>query len=159
MDDARDARAIQANAVAEYKRILSEVLDVLPSGTRKRLAAALGKNRSFITQISNPAYSVPIPARHVDAVLDLCHFPPDKRQAFLDAYHRAHPRWHHSGFEPPRLRQVSVLLPDLGDAASNRELEGLVRALAQGISRLAVHQIARRAAPAKDRKRKKETPP
>jgi len=158
MDDARDARAIQANAVAEYKRILSDVLELLPSGTRKRLAAALGKNRSFITQITNPAYSVPLPARHVDAVLDLCHLPPDKRQAFLDAYHRAHPRWHHHAFEPPRLRQVGVLLPDLGDPASNRELEALVRSLAQGIGRLALHQIARAAQPAKNRKSKKETP-
>src|SRR5256885_6848077 len=49
-------------------------------------SAVLGKNRSFISQISNPAYSVPIPARHVDMLLDLCHFPPDKRAAFLAAY-------------------------------------------------------------------------
>ena len=35
-----------------------------PSGTRQRLAAALGKNRSFVTQITSPAYATPIPARH-----------------------------------------------------------------------------------------------
>jgi hypothetical protein len=159
MDDARDSRAVQANAVADYKRILSEALDILPSGTRKRLAAALGKNRSFISQISNPAYSVPIPARHVDALLELCHFPPDKRDAFLAAYHRAHPHWRHHPFEPPRLREVTVLLPDLGDAASNRELETLVRTLAQGVGRLAVHQTARAVPGRKTRKAKKEMPP
>jgi hypothetical protein len=159
MDDSRDSRAIQTNAVAAYKRILNEALDILPSGTRKRLAAALGKNRSFISQITNPAYAVPIPARHVDALLDLCHFPPDKRDAFLAAYHRAHPHWRHHAFEPPRLREVTVLLPDLGDAASNRELETLVRALAQGVGRLAVHQTARAVPRRAARKAKKETPP
>jgi hypothetical protein len=158
MDDSRDSRTVQANAVAEYKRILSEALDLLPSGTRKRLAAALGKNRSFISQISNPAYSVPIPARHVDALLDLSHLPPDRRAAFLAAYHRAHPHWRHHEFESPRLREVTVLLPDLGDSASNRELETLVRALAQGVGRLAVHQTARAVPRRKVRKARKETP-
>ena len=42
--------------VAEYKAILKRVLDNRPSGTRQRLAKALGKNRSFISQIANPAY-------------------------------------------------------------------------------------------------------
>ena len=138
----RGAREVRDNAVAEYKRILSDVLDVMPSGTRRRLAAALGKNRSFVTQISNPTYSVPIPARHVDTILELCHFPPDKRQAFLDAYHRAHPRWRHHAFHPPRLRQITVLVPDLNDAASNRALDELVRTLAQGMGRIVAHQAA-----------------
>ena len=42
------------------------MLDNRPSGTRLKLAAALGKNRSFVTQITNPAYPVPIPAQHLD---------------------------------------------------------------------------------------------
>src|SRR4029079_8563721 len=37
-----------AQAVALYKRLLADVIDGRPSGTRQRLAAALGKNRSFI---------------------------------------------------------------------------------------------------------------
>ena len=52
------------STIAAYKTILKEVLDSRPSGTRSRLAAALGKNRSFVTQITGPAYPVPIPASH-----------------------------------------------------------------------------------------------
>jgi hypothetical protein len=61
--------------VIEYKRILQSVLENRPSATRLRLAAVLGKNRSFISQIANPAYSVPVPYRHLDTIFEICHFP------------------------------------------------------------------------------------
>ncbi len=60
-------------AVGIYKTLLRDLLDTRPSGTRQRLADAIGKNRSFITQITNPAYSVPIPAQHLPVILDICH--------------------------------------------------------------------------------------
>src|SRR5689334_3844593 len=44
----------RADAVGAYKTVLQRVLDARPSGTRHRLAIALGKNRSFISQIANP---------------------------------------------------------------------------------------------------------
>ena len=50
-------------AVADYKQILKKVLDGRPSGMRQRLAEAIGKNRSFVSQISNSAYQVPIQVR------------------------------------------------------------------------------------------------
>jgi len=78
--------------VAEYKTILKRVLDNRPSGTRQRLAKALGKNRSFISQIANPAYPVPIPVLHLETMFELCHFSQDDRRDFLTAYRRAHPR-------------------------------------------------------------------
>mgnify|MGYP000606055132 CR=1 FL=1 len=49
-------------AVAAYKRMLADIIEKRPSGTRQRLAAALAKNRSFVSQITNPAYATPIPA-------------------------------------------------------------------------------------------------
>ncbi len=58
---------------------------------RQRLAEAIGKNRSFVSQISNPAYEVPIPARHVGLIFEICLFSPQQRAAFLKAYSRAHP--------------------------------------------------------------------
>ena len=64
-DDAREQTHESGDSnVADYKTILRRVLDNRPSGTRLKLAAALGKNRSFVTQITNPAYLVPIPAKH-----------------------------------------------------------------------------------------------
>ena len=77
--------------VADYKVILRKVLDNRPSGTRLKLAAALGKNRSFVTQITNPAYLVPIPAQHVAIIFEVCHLSSSERAAFLEIYGRAHP--------------------------------------------------------------------
>jgi hypothetical protein len=58
--------------VARYKRILHACLEQRPSGARQRLATALGKHKSFITPITNPAYPVPIPAKDVAIVLQIC---------------------------------------------------------------------------------------
>ena len=74
-----------AEAVAEYKSILSEVLDRRPSGTRQRLAAALGKNRSFISQISSALYPTPIPYGHLETIFEICHFNRMERERFLAA--------------------------------------------------------------------------
>ena len=51
------------------RRSCSSVLEPRPSGTRQRLADALGKNRSFVTQITSPAYDTPIPARHLSTIV------------------------------------------------------------------------------------------
>lgn len=122
--------------VAAYKAILKEVLDNRPSGTRSRLAAALGKNRSFVTQITGPAYPVPIPASHIDVILDICHFPPEARRRFLEAYERAHPHRLKSGREHRRVRAHTIYLPDLGSDRKNRELEALVDTMVHSMTRL-----------------------
>jgi len=122
--------------VAAYKAILKEVLDNRPSGTRSRLAAALGKNRSFVTQITGPAYPVPIPASHIDVILDICHFPPEARRRFLEAYERAHPHRLRSGREHRRVRAHTIYLPDLGSDRKNRELEALVDTMVHNVTRL-----------------------
>lgn len=110
--------------VAAYKRILSEVLERRPSGTRQRLAGAMGKNRSFVSQITNPAYATPVPASHLDLIFELCHFSAGERQRFLSAYERAHPR--KSAARVDTARRQKLELPDLGDAARNRALQILV---------------------------------
>jgi hypothetical protein len=112
--------------VAEYKAILQRVLEARPSGTRQRIAAALAKNRSFVTQITSPAYDTPIPARHVDLIMELCHFSPNEREAFLAAYRRAHPSRHAPPRTEPRARAHVVYLPDLGSEERNRRLDGLI---------------------------------
>lgn len=126
MSKADSKAADQAAAMAEYKEILREVLDSRPSGTRQRLATALGKNRSFVSQIASPQYSTPVPARHLDTIFDICHFPPVVRDQFMDAYARAHPvRIAHAG-TGVRMRRHTVLLPDLGDPGRNEKLDMLV---------------------------------
>src|SRR5947208_16820362 len=81
----------RVDAVATYKAVLKRVLDTRPSGTRHRLAIALGKNRSFISQIANPVYTVPIPVQHLETIFEICHFTVADRREFLVAYGEAHP--------------------------------------------------------------------
>lgn len=123
-------------AVAEYKSILSEVLDRRPSGTRQRLAAALGKNRSFISQISSAVYSTPIPYGHVETIFEICHFSRVERDQFLAAYARAHPRRPHSLLEPHRLKAHTIYLPDLGSEAGNEKLYRLVTEFVRELTRI-----------------------
>jgi hypothetical protein len=127
-------------AVALYKTILRDALDRRPSGMRKRLAEALGKNRSFVSQIANPAYATPIPAAHIEAILEICHFSPAERDAFLSAYAAAHPHRPHrrpdTARQDHRHRTLALRLPDLGDERRNRELDRLVHDLVARIVRL-----------------------
>ena len=128
----------ESNAVAEYKRVLARVLENRPSGTRQRLAVALGKNRSFVSQIANPSYSTPIPVPHLEIIFEICLFPAHERKAFLEAYGRAHPgkleRTRHR--KDHRLRPVTVYVPDLEDDAKNHALDRLLADIATRIGKL-----------------------
>jgi hypothetical protein len=128
----------EISAVAEYKRVLAKVLENRPSGTRQRLAVALGKNRSFVSQIANPSYSTPIPVQHLESIFEICLFPANDRKAFLEAYGRAHPgkleRSKHR--KDHRLRPVTVYVPDLEDDAKNHALDRLLADIAARIGKL-----------------------
>jgi len=137
-DDRDSAREQAVAGVADYKRVLAKVLDNRPSGTRQKLATALGKNRSFVSQIANPSYATPIPAQHLDLIFEICLFPSGDRKAFLEAYSRAHPgkleRIRHK--KEHRLRPVTVYVPDLDDDDKNHALDRLLADLALRIGRL-----------------------
>ncbi len=122
------------SGVEGYKAVLRDVLDRRPSGIRQRLATALGTNRSFISQITNPAYPVPIPAQHVNTILEICHPSPAEREAFLQAYERAHP----GRIDPQttgRLRLITLQVPDLLSDAKNRAVDALVADFAARLAR------------------------
>lgn len=122
------------DAVFAYKRMLAAIIDRRPSGTRQRLATALAKNRSFVSQITNPAYPTPIPANHLGQIFEVCHFSGTERMEFTRLYARAHPKKMLA--EKPARTSPAVELPDLGDAAKNRKLHGLVSAFVRDIARL-----------------------
>jgi hypothetical protein len=132
----RDAKA--AN-IETYKTILRDVLDQRPSGTRQRLATALGKNRSFISQMSNPAYSSPIPAPHLEIIFEICHFPPSDKRAFLDAFGRAHPIGSRQIRGSPSLRSLKLEVYDFGDEKKNRAFDELVRDTTRRLARIVGH--------------------
>jgi hypothetical protein len=122
--------------IAAYKNVLRDVLDRRPSGMRQRLAEALGKNRSFITQIANPAYQTPIPAQHVHPIMQVCHFSAQERDHFLEAYHRAHPRRLLPLKERERSRRLTLMLPDLGTEQKNHKLDALLSDFAEKVARM-----------------------
>lgn len=138
---ADDGDRNEVNWVAEYKRILLRVLDLRPSGMRQRLADALGANRSFVSQITNPAYSIPIPARHLETIFRICHFSPEERKSFLAAYAAAHPSQHADAKPVPRRtgrkRTIEVELPATGDPVFDAAVEDIIRQFSKQVVRLA----------------------
>ena len=127
--------ADRREAIAAYKSILMDVLEQRPSGMRNRLAEALGKNRSFVSHITNPVYDTPIPAGHVKTIFELCHFSADDRRRFQEAYDEAHPQSRKAAPGARRTRIVAVKLPDFGDDALNAKVERLLQDLASELGR------------------------
>ena len=124
------------NAGAAYKKILSDVIDRRPSGTRQRLAAALGKNRSFVSQITNPSYAVPIPAAHLDIIFEVCHFSLEERKNFISAYLLAHPNRPAPIHAAHKVKAHTVYLPDLGDDGRNARLHMLISDFVRQVAKL-----------------------
>src|SRR5262252_1166739 len=126
--------------VAAYKRLLQEYIDRRPSGLRLKIAKAIGKHRSFVSQITNPSYPIPVPARHLEAIFRICHLAPDERQAFMAAYDAAHPRHPREARRTPRKarerRAVEIELPALGDPELEREMEEFLRHMARQLEKL-----------------------
>ena len=129
--------AARGGTVADYKRLLQTVCDNRPSGTRGRLAIALGTNRSFVSQLVNPVYAMPIPAQHIETIFEVCHFSPADRAAFLAAYDQAHPGRREPGDAPAAVRVISLTLPDLGNARRNQAIDALLAEYVRHLARLA----------------------
>jgi hypothetical protein len=124
------------SSVALYKKILGDVIDRRPSGTRQRLATALGKNRSFVSQITNPAYAVPIPAAHLDIIFEVCHFSAEERRTFISAYRLAHPNRPAPIHAAHKVKAHTVYLPDLGDDDRNARLHTLISDFVRQVAKL-----------------------
>jgi len=124
------------SAVADYKRILQQVLENRPAGTRLRLAEELGKNRSFISQITNPNYSVPIPVAHMERVFEVCHFLAGEKAQFMEVYRRAHPNRAPGKSGSGRSREIVLRVPDLRDSEKNKQLDELMKEMLQRVVRL-----------------------
>jgi len=128
----------RATLVARYKAYLRDCIDRRPSGLRQKLALALDKHKSFVSQITNPAYPVPVPAGDLETILEVCHLSPEERRRFLALYEAAHPR------EAPRrggraatAHRIHIDLPAFPDVATTLEVEGLIRDFAARVIRLA----------------------
>ena len=126
MSEVANATTNERDAVAAYKAVFKAVLDKRPSGMRLRLADALGKNRSFISQISNPIYATPIPAQHLATIFQLCHFSAAEKAAFLAAYAEAHPQRAYPMKAGRKERTVTLQVPSLGSAKKDGQFDALL---------------------------------
>jgi hypothetical protein len=126
--------------VAAYKTILRSYIETRPSGIRQRIADVLGTHKSFVSLITNPADSTPIPARHLSAIAEVCHLSQRERAAFLAAYAAAHPQQSRrrglldGESHPTRIMHIEV--PQLASAERQREMEALVRDFAHRLGEL-----------------------
>ena len=134
---AEGGAASRAEAIAGYKSLLRSFIERRPSGLRGRLAAALGKHKSFVSQIASPAYSVPIPADDLPIIFELCHLSPQERRGFLALYRRAHPERAGRRAAAREGHVLRLALPEFRSAATAREVEALIRDFSGRIIRLA----------------------
>jgi hypothetical protein len=136
VNDASPAAATREETVAAYKQILRTYIDRRPSGTRQKIALALGKHKSFVSQITNPVYPAPVPARHLGTIFDLCHFSPEERTTFMAAYQVAHPR-RSQAVRPsapgPEEHVIQIRVPALEDPRLQRELDETICQMANRI--------------------------
>lgn len=129
--------------VAEYKLLLKAVIERRPSGTRQKLAEAIGTHKSFVSQVTNPAYRVPLPAQHIPTLFRVCHFSGDEQRRFLEAYARAHPG-QAGAIEELATIDADVLripLPHFDDPDTREEVESLIRDFAERVVSLAQRRL------------------
>ena len=124
--------------VAEYKTLLRDFIDKRPPGLRNKVAKSLGKHKSFVSQITNPNYRVPIPARDVQVIFDVCNLDPDERRQFLDVYGKAHSVEILPGaVDAGTHYEIKLMIPHFDDQAVTDEVETMIRDFASRIVQIA----------------------
>jgi hypothetical protein len=128
----------RSERIARYKTVLREYIERRPSGLRGRLALALGKHKSFISQITNPTYGVPIPVGDLATIFDVCHLSQPERRRFLELYGSAHPeRAPRLPTEPYGAHELRIALPRFRSETVSREVEAMILDFAARTIRLA----------------------
>jgi hypothetical protein len=99
---------------------------------------ALGKHKSFVSQITNPSYTVPIPATDLTTIFEICHLAPAEREQFLALYREAHPE---RSQRPPRPlnapHELRIALPQFQTEGTARDVEAMILDFAARAIRLA----------------------
>ena len=131
--------SIQEEALRDYKIMLKELVDRRPSGTRLRIANSTGTHKSFISQILNPNYRVPLPVQHVPTLMRVCVFSPEEKQKFLNLYARAHPEQGGRLFGERRGMHDNIVIavPAFDDPDIRMQVKDAIEAAAENIIVLA----------------------
>ena len=139
VDSERQAPGGIDEAIRVYKSILSAVIDQRPSGTRQRLADALGKHRSFVTQITSPAYADADPGASIfrRSSPSATSAQPERRRSSWPPIARAHPGKAPADLGTRRTRHISFSVPDLGDDKQNAALDKAINEFIHRITSIA----------------------
>ena len=129
----------QEEALRDYKIMLRELVDRRPSGTRLRIAKSTGTHKSFISQILNPNYRVPLPVQHVPTLMRVCVFSLEEKKGFLNLYVRAHPDQADRLFNEKHRTQdeIVIAIPEFADPEIRRQVKDTIEAAAENIIALA----------------------
>ena len=122
--------------IRAYKTMLKEAVEARPSGIRLRIADMIGKNKSFVSQITNPTYKTPVPRRYLEPIFEAVHLTTRERVRFLEIYDRAHPNVGRREALPPAqdTRVLKVELPRLGSRRLEATVDQMIVQFAQSIS-------------------------
>ncbi|MDV7341759.1 hypothetical protein RYZ26_19315 [Terasakiella sp. A23] len=127
-------------AIADYKTLIKSYLELRPSGTRIKLAEAFGTHKSFISQVCNPAYNVPLPSQHIPALFRVLHLSDGEKAAFMEAYQKAHPEQLDDIEELPKNgKVVQIEIPKDLSVPVQQELEKMITEFAERAIALARH--------------------
>ena len=147
------------DAVAAYKTILRD-LDQRPSGTRQRLADALGKNRSL--HLADHQSGLRGAGSGSASGDDISRSAISRRPSGASsskAYRQAHPgRLVAVAEQAATARPAWSAVPDLGSEAKNRSLDRLLRTFAADISELVAEPDETPATQEPDRTGRRRTP-
>lgn len=128
-------RSSKQEMIGAYKAILRLYIDQRPSGMRLRIARVLGTHKSFVSQITSPLDPTPLPVRHVNPIIEVCHLSPRERETFLAAYRVAHPNQSQGLSDIPTVHgpttTIHLDIPVLASPARQSALEDLIRDFAR----------------------------
>ncbi len=141
--------------IRRYKLLLRSLLQRRGRGIGQAIADATGTNRSFVSQMTSPAYDVPVPAQHVHTIIDAAGFTPDEEWILLEAYVQAHPERAkellYRGRGPADTRRIEITIPVLSSERAQRRLETAIERVATELAANAVlleQELAAGSAPA-----------
>ena len=124
-------------AIRTYKTLLRAAVERCPAGTKQKIAKELGTSRSFVSQIFNPAYSVPVPAKHLNTLIKLCALTQSEETAFRSAHLLAHPPPASDGGRR-KQNEICIPLPKFENADQRRAVEQAILASAEAIIKVSV---------------------
>jgi hypothetical protein len=125
--------------IRAYKTFLKEAVEARPSGLRLRIASQIGKNKSFVSQITSPNYKTPLPEKYVEPLLEAMHLSRQERDKFLQIYHRAHPRARAHPTEPlnGETRVLTMELSRLESRRLENRVDQLIMQFARNLNDIA----------------------